>query len=639
MMNIKQFLRQFALVSSILFAAGCGSDTSSSELADEALNSEYGKPLMAGVELSGKDDSVQGVGGLPLSVNDGPMVVWDVQNQWEDVETAQGREAGLAWDANSGLDWNEKYGLWVASLAQAPGVTGTPTFSLTTPYGRTLQSPYLECAETAIFLRAAFASWYQLPFFMAAWTPEGTVYFGHFGIRYENGRYRNMPDFRDRYVDYSSMSPEEYAENWPSDSKLFKRYLTSKKDDENVFLGEGMYTGAYLDQVFLNKRAGHFMLYLLTYLGSIHLASPSNMFNLAPEATREGDVLLHRWKKQGVGHTMIVMTVDALLSGQMEVEVASGSMPRRQPKWENSGSSKYRFTTEKAGGPGLSDDGYAFSALGGGIKRWRFAKGLEGRYYNVVGERDAHVFIASSDHVTLAERVATYDGLLGELPPEEKRDLLLEMIQAEREHLSKYPASCAARIRREKAFDELYAHQAAHYDETPFDVDQTHRVFEDYVFGELSYEESRTCCWNSTNGAMYQAIVAYALEQVEGNEACTSPPVFKMVDGGYGGFEEYATAMGVIWPQWTPDESCPQAATVLTDTEEELSTEYCALEWESTVGGEPEINLGCEINEGPGCDGCACESCVCLLDSYCCNTAWDSYCVNKCNTDCHGGCF
>ena len=81
---------------------------------------------------------------------------------------------------------------------------------------------------------------------------------------------------------------------------LAKRYLTLKKDDKNFFLGEDMYTGAYLDQVFLNKRAGHFMMYLLTYLGSIHLASSTNTYNLTAEAVREGDVLIHRWKKQGL---------------------------------------------------------------------------------------------------------------------------------------------------------------------------------------------------------------------------------------------------------------------------------------------------------------------------------------------------
>jgi hypothetical protein len=210
------------------------------------------------------------------------------------------------------------------------------------------------------------------------------------------------------------------------------------------------------------------------------------------------------------------------------------------------------------------------------------------------------------------------------------------MIETERAHLSKYPASCAARIRREKAFAELVVHQETHFEQSRAEVDQAYRVFEDFVFAELSYEESRTCCWNSTNGAMYQAIVEHARAVVEEGDSCTPPPVFKMVDGAYGGFQEYAESIGVIWPEWTPDEECPQAATVLTDTETETEGDYCALEWESTV---EEVNLGCELQEGPGCDGCACEACVCEFDSYCCNTAWDSYCVNKCSADCGGECF
>jgi hypothetical protein len=46
---------------------------------------------------------------------------------------------------------------------------------------------------------------------------------------------------------------------------------------------------------------------------------------------------------------------------------------------------------------------------------------------------------------------------------------------------------------------------------------------------------------------------------------------------------------------------------------------------------------GCEEGEGPGCGGCACEACVCEMDSFCCETAWDGICVGECIADC-GGC-
>ncbi|GMV42762.1 MAG: hypothetical protein AMXMBFR64_44780 [Myxococcales bacterium] len=49
---------------------------------------------------------------------------------------------------------------------------------------------------------------------------------------------------------------------------------------------------------------------------------------------------------------------------------------------------------------------------------------------------------------------------------------------------------------------------------------------------------------------------------------------------------------------------------------------------------------GCTQSNSPGCGGCACESCVCGMDPYCCNNAWDSLCVDECSqcgTNCGGG--
>jgi MYXO-CTERM domain-containing protein len=49
------------------------------------------------------------------------------------------------------------------------------------------------------------------------------------------------------------------------------------------------------------------------------------------------------------------------------------------------------------------------------------------------------------------------------------------------------------------------------------------------------------------------------------------------------------------------------------------------------------VCTGCEAKGSPGCPGCACEACVCAMDSYCCSSAWDSICVGECQNDC-GGC-
>ena len=46
---------------------------------------------------------------------------------------------------------------------------------------------------------------------------------------------------------------------------------------------------------------------------------------------------------------------------------------------------------------------------------------------------------------------------------------------------------------------------------------------------------------------------------------------------------------------------------------------------------------GCEALTGPGCDGCPCQECVCAQDSYCCDIKWDNLCADKCVQDC-GGC-
>ncbi len=48
-------------------------------------------------------------------------------------------------------------------------------------------------------------------------------------------------------------------------------------------------------------------------------------------------------------------------------------------------------------------------------------------------------------------------------------------------------------------------------------------------------------------------------------------------------------------------------------------------------------NDGCTEAATPGCGGCACESCVCAMDAYCCDTAWDTICVDECQNSC-GGC-
>jgi hypothetical protein len=567
----------------------------------------------------------------------------------------------------------------VQALVKSDSQSSWDTFEFTTPFGKTLPAPVLECAEVAIFMRAAFASWYQLPFYMSAWTPDGTVYFGHFGIRTKSGKYSGMPNFKTKYHDYTGMSQGDLTGAWPSDSSLRKRYLTTQKDDGQPFLGEGAYAGAYFDEIFLNKRTGHFMMFLLTYLGSIHLASPDNTFNLLSSEIRAGDLLLLRWQKQGIGHTYILKSVKELSLGQFEAELASGSMPRRQPKWQSAASSKYSFVKSTAGGPGLSNDNYAFAALGGGVKRWRIATAVNGRYYNTVPPEDQGKYISSTDHLKLSQRPDEFDEMLGELSPAAVTEVLVGLIEGYRTHLQQYPASCSARQKREDTFEELYSHLAVHggaaEDAGPVatganvgwnreEVDRKYRSFEDYIFAPLVYDQSRTCCWNSTTSEMYEAIVAYATEHTydEATGTCNTPPVFKMSNGGYASFSSYAQSKGIPWVAWSADESCPQSS-ALNDAEQVHGwTAFCSID-EDLVDFQPElsvvepevedstdpeedtsepevvgVNDGCSETETPGCDGCACEACVCDADSYCCNTSWDNICVTACTETCGETC-
>ncbi len=576
--------RWMVLVVLAALCTACGEEAGESIPLDE----EYGKPVLGETIEVGKGDSMTGSKLLPVSVDSSDTQVWSVRNQWDDTETPEARAAGLAWGENSGLTWDEKYQAWVGSMepvAATEGYAGYTTFTLTTPYGKSLPAPRLECAETAIFLRATFASWYGLPFIMSAWD-NGPVYFGHFGIRTKDGKYGNSPRFKGSYADHSQMSPSAYAAAWPRDSKLRGRKLSANKDDLNGFLCETCYAGAYFDEIFLNKRTGHFMVWLLTYTGSMHLASSDNAFHIEPKAVSQGDVLLERWQKKGIGHTLIVKKVELLEGGHISAELASGSMPRRQPKWEDGASSKSYFTNTYCGGPGSNSSGDEYARLGGGLKRWRHPRIVNGYWHLMIPTEYQDFWIADSEIERIAGRIASFEGLLGSLSPQEKSELLLQKIEEKRLHLRNYPASCSARIEREKAFTELYQLQQQHFGFDKLTVDRQYRIFEDYVFAELEYSMSKTCCWNSTSPAMYEIIMAYNDKLLDDNEMCVDPVVFKATNGGYDLFKEFAVSIGrgAEWVEWSEDESCPQAGTANDQETAHEWTAFCTIA-EDVLGG------------------------------------------------------
>lgn len=554
---------------------------------------ENGKPTLGHTgwsEPAGKEDSTGGRRGLPTSVDQSPTAVWEVTNAWADTDTPQARKAGVAWAENSGLDWEQKYRAWISSFERIDSTSYGETFLLKTPWGTTLPAPSLECAEVVIFLRVVFASWYGLPYFMEATDAGKRLYFGHFGIRTENGRWNNMPNFKTSYADYSA-DAQAFIDgeiDWPSDPKLAGMRIPGSFDDSQPMLesinGEVAHAGAYFDRIFLNKRVGYFMRLHLIYFGSINLADSVNTFNLHPDAIQAGDLLLERWQRTGIGHALAVMRTRDLgtqeVAGQrypqLEAELASGSMPRRQPKWDSAAASKRYFTMNETGGPG-------YETLGGGLKRWRQATRVDGRWTNIVAARDRDAFINANSHAELAERPARFETILTELDTDAKIDVILGVINDKRAHLQSYPASCAARIGREDAFKDLYE-VAAELNLSPQEVDRRYRRFEDYVFAELVYSESKTCCWNASTPAMYDLIIEYNLNQAEDPETgtCQALSVFKARDEGGDGYERFrayaeSVSQADAWVPWSAGESCPQANVRADREAEHRWAPFCAV--------------------------------------------------------------
>jgi hypothetical protein len=570
-LEVPLILRPFAFsLLALSLALGC---TDSSSPTDEE---DYG---MAGPfedkEPVGKADSA-GIPGPPVSTDTSETQVWTARNGWEDTDTAEAKKAGMAWGENSGLNWDQKYKAWVESMKKEQGVDGWyETFRLTTPWGRELPTPKLECSEVAMFLRIAFASWYALPFYMTSTDSQGTrVYFGHFGARTLTQRYKNTPRYGSAYKDYSQMTPEQYNAAWPHDAGLRAKGLSGGSDDVD-FIAPGARAGAYFDEIFLNKRVGHFLMLMLDYFGSMNLANSRNTFNLKPQAVSQGDVLVERWQTNGIGHTLVVKHVVPLSEGKIEAQLASGSMPRRQPKWEDGIASKNYFTSDQCGGEGAAWDGTEYVKLGGGLKRWRVTKNIKGTWTNTWMKGDEASWINDTDYETLKKRPAEFGTLLGEVPPEQMRDALLRMIDDARMHLSNYPASCSARENRERAFTELYKLMTDKFGVSKDQVDTQYRKIEDYIFAPLVYTQSKTCCWNSSTSAMYQIILDY--EKTLQANGCKQPLVFKATAGGYKVFADYAAQTGraELWKDWSEDEPCAQKS-VQDDTEAPVEwTPYC----------------------------------------------------------------
>lgn len=570
----------------LLFLLSCASSIDGAD-PDDPLFDENGKPTLDGSGFQeGDDDKSDGLSGRrgpSVSLDGSATEVWAVRRQWSELDPA----SGMAWNGTSGLTWDQKYSAWVDSLERSGN-----TFEMTTPHGRRVAAPDLECAELAMFLRVAFSSWYGLPFFMEARSGGERVFFGHMGIVTASGRaWRATPAFRNRFDDFSQADETHAPSSWPTDDALRARGILGRSvDAQSAFAGA--HAGTYFDEIFLNKRVGHFLTYQLGSLGSVNLADSANTFNLRATRFAPGDFLVERFAATGIGHTVIVkerreLDTDISIDGEQvvtsEAEVVSGSMPRRQGLWEGSTAARYYFLNEAFGGE-------SSVAFGAGLKRFRSSVVRGGKWTNVVlpGDGDAH--INSNHHQALVERQVHYNLLLPSLAPAERMVALAAKIESDREWLREHPSSCSARTRRETFFAALYE-AGQELGMSQAEVDGEYRKLEDYVFAELVYDESKTCCWNSSTSEMYAAIMKYnrcRLGEVQDAECsalaevdlgvCQAPLVFRGRDDardGYQVFSDFAVANGYSWQPWSADESCLQAGVISDQEAPTVAAPYC----------------------------------------------------------------
>ncbi len=542
-------------------------------------------------ELGGSTDAVTEKAPGPVAKST-DAEVWSVDNQWADTSTPAAKKAGIAWGENSGLTWEEKYSKWVASFVKVQSVRNGygNTVQFQNPQGRTLMGPVLECADFGQFLRLTFSAFYHLPFYMTGYANGGMIYMGNFGIVDKNGDpVPGYPLFKAKYKDYEPSWQAGQA--WPHDPGLRASHVGQDDSEHDVTidttkLGDSDGAGAYMDEAFLNKRVGYLQHYLDANFGSVNLADGANMFHIKPESTRPGDLLLERYSKTGIGHTLPVISSVTLPNGKMRISVASGSMPRRQPNWEDEPQSAGYFKEDAMGGVGNSGDTppIPYAKLGGGIRRYRTPVVVNGRWENDVSTQDHAAYIPDTDLEAISARPAHWAQLLAEDTPEGARDAALAIIASARQSLHDHPASCSARSKREDAFKDLYKVMKDSFQKDPAAVDAQYRELEDYVYAELQYEQSKTCCWNSTTTAMNDIIQDYASQEKSKNDAamvCKQPTVFMATGGGkYDTWKAFAAANNKAgdWKDWTQDEPCAQAGVAQDTITARGKADFCAAQ-------------------------------------------------------------
>lgn len=582
-MSLKRLLPILLLCAPFTLAAlpGCSAEVGDGEGEEAGSGDDHS---LSNEELGESLEAVSEAAGGPTNVAfaSNSAAVWDIRNQWADKDTADARRAGISWPANSGLTWEEKYQAWFKSFKIIPAEVGgwggnSKTWEFPTPFGKVIKAGVFECADTAMVMRVLFASWYGLPFYMTGWDSRGnrSMYAGHFGFVTKEGTpVGGFPTFRTLYKDMTPAGWKagdaplaSFQSSWPKDNVLRGRHIGT--DDRVPWINDpaDAGAGAWYDDVLLNKRVGYFLRILDGYFGSVNLADGQNMFHVKPKAAKSGDAMIERFQRQGIGHTVPVVAVENSGPDKMRITTASGSMPRRQAIVDMPEDSIHWFTNPAFGGPGNGSDGTPYAKLGGGLRRFRTPVVQNGRWQNIVPVASRGDWINDDDIAAIAARPAEFDRLLSPGSPEEQRDGALRLIENSRSRLRATPATCSGRTAREEAFKSLYRVMQENFGKNKAAVDAEYRKLEDYVFAELDYPKSKTCCWNSTNAAMAAIVLDYAQkEQARADvQRICKLTVFKNGAGGKVGYDlwkQHAATIGksADWKEWSEDERCEQRA-------------------------------------------------------------------------------
>jgi len=110
------------------------------------------------------------------------------------------------------------------------------------------------------------------------------------------------------------------------------------------------------------------------------------------------------------------------------------------------------------------------------------------------------------------------------------------------------------------------------------ETDRRYRATEDYYFPELRYDQSPTCCWNSTTPQMYSIVDRYNRSRESASAQCLAP--VPLTKAHYADFKAYAQRIGegASWRDWSEDESCPQRAAADDTQAPQATVSYCSIQ-------------------------------------------------------------